>query len=392
MSIGFKKWRLGLAIVGCFALSACAMMPAQGPEALSVTGQEPDNTDRLPYVLVDLSPQTVAVTEKQSVRTLGSSFKGRPTSPVLKLGAGDIVAVTVFEAAPGGLFIPADAGARPGNFIALPAQEVSRNGTISVPFAGEIPAAGRTTQEVQATIQERLANRAIEPQAIVTLQESRSSLVSVTGEVNQPIRFAITRSGDKLLDAITRAGGSRWPTYETYITLQRGKTVGTVYFNRLVSEPDNNVFLQPGDTIIVKREVRTFMALGASGQNGQINFDQENLTLSEAIGRSGAILDGRGDPAQTFIYRLETRRTVQDLGHDVSQFTGSMIPVIYRVNLREPQGFFLATKFPMQPKDILFVSNAAVVDFAKVLNLIQLVSNTVTDTDAARIAIKGGRR
>lgn len=380
-------------VVAMMAVSGCTIMPTQGPYPQAVTGQEPGgDPERLPYILAEITPSVLSVVENQKSRTLGSTFQDARGPEPFRLGVGDIVTVTIFEAAAGGLFIPNDAGARPGNFITLPAQEVSRDGTISVPFAGEVPAGGRTTQDVQNTIQERLKNRAIEPQAVVALTEARSSLVSVTGEVSQPTRFAISRSGDRILDAITRAGGSRWPNYETYVTLQRGKRVGTVYFNRLVGNPDNNIYIRPGDTIIVKREQRTFMALGASGQNGQINFDQENLTLSEGIGRAGAILDSRGDPAQTFVYRLEPRSTVTEIGYDVSGFSGEMIPVVYRVNLRDPQGFFMASKFPMQPRDILFVSNSASVEISKILSLIQLGANTVSDTDVARIAIKSGRR
>jgi polysaccharide biosynthesis/export protein len=40
------------------------------------------------------------------------------------------VSVTIFEPA-GGLFVPSDAGARPGNFVTLPNQIVDANGNCS---------------------------------------------------------------------------------------------------------------------------------------------------------------------------------------------------------------------------------------------------------------------
>ena len=103
------------------------------------------------------------------------------------------------------------------------------------------------------------------------------------------------------------------------------------------------------------------------------------------------MLDSRGDPAQTFLYRLESRRVVEHLGYDTSEFHGDAVPVIYRVNLRDSQGFFLATKFPMDDKDILFVSNAQAVELTKFLQLLQLVGNTTVDVEAARLVL-GGRR
>jgi len=73
----------------------------------------------------------------------------------ITLGIGDVVSVTIFEP-PGGLFVPSDAGARPGNFVTLPNQIVDSNGNITVPYAGTIPAAGRTPSEVQQAINEAL--------------------------------------------------------------------------------------------------------------------------------------------------------------------------------------------------------------------------------------------
>lgn len=374
------------------ALSACSAFPTQGPHAIDVKADQLPSEAGTGYVFIDLNPSNVAVLEKSGPKALGDSFaRLGGGQPRLLFGVGDIVGVTIFEAAAGGLFIPAEAGSRAGNFVTLPPQEVDRNGMIQVPFAGLVPASGRSPGEVKATIEERLRNRAIEPQAVVTLQDARSTLVTVTGEASQPARFALSRSSDRILDAVTRAGGSKWPPYETYVTLQRGGRTTTIYFNRLLNQPANNVFVQPGDVLSLSRQMRSFMALGASGQNGFINFEAETLTLSQAVGRAGGILDSRGDPAQTFLYRLESRQALEKMGYDTSGYPRDQVPVIYRVNLRDPQSYFLATRFPMNDKDVLFVSNAQTVELTKFLQILQLSGNTVTDVDAARIILKGYR-
>jgi protein involved in polysaccharide export with SLBB domain len=76
--------------------------------------------------------------------------------PQITLGIGDVVSVTIFEAEPGGLFVPSEPGARPGNFVRLPNQVVDTNGNITVPYAGTIRAFGRTPGEVQEAINEAL--------------------------------------------------------------------------------------------------------------------------------------------------------------------------------------------------------------------------------------------
>ena len=391
----FDDFRATVRLIGVMSVlsvtAGCSFLPSQGPNSLEVVSPSPADPSRIPYIVVDLTPSVAALMQPSAVDTLYGSFglqKAPP--PTIQLGVGDIVNVTIFEAASGGLFIPSEAGARAGNFVALPAQEVDKNGTITVPYAGQVPAVGKSPAQVAATIVERLKNRAIEPQAVVSLQESRAAQVSVTGEVNTSIRFPLTKSGDRVLDAIARAGGPKYQAFESYVTLQRGNQRARAYLNTIIQNPDENVYLLPGDTIIVARQFRSFMALGASGLNGQINFDNETLTLSQAMGKAGGVLDSRGDPGQIFLYRVEPKSAVAKMGYDVARFV-SHVPIIYRLNMRQPDGFFLAERFPVRDKDVLFVSNAQSVELTKLLNVIDLSANTGTDVDALRLAIRAIR-
>src|SRR6185312_103672 len=109
-------------------------------------------------------------------RTFGT---GRGPAPEILVGIGDTVSVTLFEAQAGGLFIPADAGSRPGNFVTLPNQTVDTKGYITVPYAGQIKALGRPTPEIQQEIVNKLKDRAIEPQAVVALTSQTSTDVTV---------------------------------------------------------------------------------------------------------------------------------------------------------------------------------------------------------------------
>src|SRR5271155_2834096 len=154
---------------GALALAGCtnALMSAAGPESWDVRGHNQD-ADSLPYGLVKLTPPIIDVLAANAPR-LSVMFTDRRPAQTIKFGIGDIVGVTIFEAAAGGLFIPAEAGVRPGNFVALPNQAVDAHGNISVPYTSGIRAAGRTAVEVQDAIVAALKNRAIEPQVIVSL-------------------------------------------------------------------------------------------------------------------------------------------------------------------------------------------------------------------------------
>lgn len=340
------------------------------------------------YVLVDLTESVLTYFPLNKTTGFADGFGlGGRNAPEQPLGVGDIVQVTIFESAAGGLFIPAEAGSRAGNFVTLPQQTIDTNGTVTVPYAGNIRAVGKTPAEVQAAIEERLANRAIEPQAVINLVEKRSSEVSVLGDVNQPAKVQLNTGGERVLDVISRAGGLSQQASETSITLQRGGKTATIPFRRLVNSPKDNIFVYPNDVLYANRERRTFLAFGASGLNGSIDFEDLDLSLSEGVAKAGGLLDARADPGQVFLYRLVDPAILSKMGFPVTAKSGAGFPVIFRANLRDPSSLFLAGQFPMQNKDIIYVSNADSVDVIKFFNIVNTVTSGVSGPliDAAAI-------
>lgn len=358
-------------------LGACSIMPTSGPASYDVRAGQQD-PESLPYALVKLTPAVAEVLSRSSER-IGATFPDRTPPKEIRLGIGDVVSVTIFEAAAGGLFIPSEAGVRPGNFISLPNQSVDSNGNISVPYAGLIPAKGRTPAEVQRAIVDALKNRAIDPQVVVAIIEQRTSLISVLGEVNNPARFPASAAGERLLDAITRAGGPKGQGFDTWVMLERKGQRADVPFGALVYDPANNVYVHAYDTIYVYRQPQTFVAFGASGQQGQFNFEAWKISLAEGVGKSGGLNDTLADPASVFLYRGETRRLAEQIGVDVSKYNGPIIPVVYSVNFRDPAGYFLATEFQMRNKDVIYASNSPTVEAAKAMQFFRLTVATVND-------------
>src|SRR6476660_10541450 len=150
-------------------LGACSIMPANGPANYDVKSERAYEPDSLPYAVVRVTQQAEGIIAEYDPRISGS-FPDRRTPKELKFGIGDIVSVSIFESSSGGLFIPPEASVRPGNFIALPNQPVNTKGYISVPYADhKILAKDKTPEEVEAEIIDALKDRAIDPQAVVTL-------------------------------------------------------------------------------------------------------------------------------------------------------------------------------------------------------------------------------
>jgi polysaccharide export outer membrane protein len=378
-----------LAVVVAALLPACTLLPGTGPTSDAVNGNAiagVRSTTPLPYALVDVTADTIGFLSQPNLITFKGEFPDKRAKPNQVIGVGDVLDISIFEAAPGGLFTPGQAaGARPGNFVALPAQAVDQKGSIYVPYAGEIPAAARTIPEIQQAIVARLRNRAIEPQVVVSLNTQHSSVVSVLGDVNTPGVLALNSVGERLLAMIARAGGPKFEAIETYVTLQRdGKRV-KVLLSRVVHDPNENIFIRPNDVIFLTREAPTFTALGALNQNvfgfnSEISFDVETLTLAQAMGKAGGLNDQQSDPSELYVYRYEERRFLEKLGVDTTRFVTDAIPTIYRLNLRDPSGLLLASGFQMRIKDVMYVANAKVVDYYKLLLLINNTAATTSNT------------
>jgi polysaccharide export outer membrane protein len=375
-------WRIARAVlfpVIVVALGGCSLIPASGPYSDAVKAEA---SPTVPYALVKLNSETASIIGRYEPRGLAGAFPDKYVPPSkIKFGIGDVVSVTIFEASAGGLFIPTEAGVRPGNFVTLPDQTVDNDGNISVPYAGLVKAAGRYNGEIQEDIVNRIKNRAIEPQVVVSLSQQRTSLVSVFGEVNTPNRFPAAAYGaqDRITDAITRAGGIKGQGYETWVMLQRGARRATVPFANLVYEASNNIYVQPGDRIYVYREQQKFLAFGAAGQQGEFTFDAWRINMAEAVGKAGGLVDVQADPGSVFLYRAEPRELAQLLGVDVTRFTGELIPIIFSISFRDPGGYFLATNFQMRNQDVVFIANAKSVDVNKFLLYLNNIMATVNN-------------
>ena len=364
--------------------AGCTIVPSSGPEdhviKSEVTRSGPD------YGLVKLTPTVVDILKEYGPGAIAGSFPDRRPPAGIKFGIGDVVAVSIFEAAAGGLFIPAEAGVRPGNFVALPNQSVDLNGFISVPYAGAVKASGRTPREIQQDIVKAIGNRAIEPQVVVSLITQNTSLISVLGEVKTPARLTANAAGERVLDLIARAGGLTGPGWESWVTLERGGKRATVPFGALMYQPANNIWVHPGDTIYVYREPQVFLAFGAFtvggnfGGQAQFPFDMWKISMAQAMAKAGGLIDAQAEPAGVYVYRREPRELAERLGVDCSKYVGPLVPVVYNADFRDPAAFFLASKFEMRDKDVLFAANAATVDTAKFLQFARLVIGTANDT------------
>ncbi len=374
---GFFKNFLAILALSC--LAACNSLPQSGPSAKSI--QEQYNSAPNGIQLIDVTPQIARQlsSQKQS-QGFGTAFgtSGSASSEIL-VGVGDILEVTIWEAPPATLFGAADLTARTGSTAGasrsttLPEQTVGSEGKISVPFVGTIAVNGRTGSQIEADIVQRLKGKANQPQVLLRLVRNNSSTATVVGEVITNIRFPLTARGEKLLDAIAAAGGSKQPINKTTVQITRGTVTVAMSLDSVIRDAQHNITLRSGDIITTAYQPLSFTALGATGKNDEVNFEAQGITLAQALSRAGGLQDARADAQGIFIFRLENTSTPALSQGQVVTTAEGKVPVIYRINLKDPASFFVAQTFGIENKDILYVSNAPAADWQKFANLIYTI-------------------
>jgi polysaccharide export outer membrane protein len=367
-------------------LTACGYLPTAGPTTGEVVDQGVQD-NQIRYDVVDVDANVVSALLAQPEESFHKRFGTHGKPPPPKIGIGDTVSVSIWEAAGGGLFgaSPTDHVSAGSRNVTIPEQVVGRDGGISVPFAGRVPVAERSTVDVQSEIEHRLAEKAIEPQVIVTISKSVTNAATVSGEVVNGARVPLSVNGDRLLDLIALAGGAKAPVYSTFVRLSRNGVTATIPMERLVSDPAENVYEQPGDILTLVQVPQTFSVLGATGQNAQVNFNAERITLVEALAKAGGLLDQRSDPAGVFLFRFEPPAVVTALNApQLATGPDRSSPVVYRLDMSNANAYFLAQRFPVEDKDIIYVANARLNELQKFFTLL----NTLTGPVITGIVVK----
>ena len=382
-------------------LGGCSWTPRAGPSTSEVLDQGQTGGVIL-FDVVDVDDRVVFTLLSQPKESFARRFKTAGQPPELKIAIGDTVSLLIWESAAGGLFteplptfIPGAApqteplapGSQPpggnrrdefsppggperqprrddppaglplaqlpggtpgGNVTVIPNQQVGADGAISVPYAGRIPAAGRSAEQVQQTIEARLANKALQPQALVVIQKSAANAVTVllnetgggspgglgsAGGATPPspaaggaaapapaaigaavaapaaggavgTRAPLSPGGDRLLQVIAAVGGAQAPVHEVFVRLSRGGVTATIPLQQLVSDPGEDIYAEPGDVLTLIRLPQTFCVFGATGRNAEIPFDADTINLGEALGKSQGLRDDLVKPEGVFRFAM----------------------------------------------------------------------------------------
>lgn len=374
-----------LALLLCASMvGACSQFPTTGPSTKTVQETSADSSSSAGVIqVVDINEKVVGqLVAKQPISQFAEVF-GNPVQPAQVIGAGDMLEVTIWETPPATLFgamTPDPRVVATSIPTALPGQAVDRDGNISVPFVGRTQAAGLSTIALAGKIADALKGKAHQPQVLVRVLQNVSSTVTVVGEVNVNVRMPLTAGGERVLDALAAAGGVKQPISKVSLQLTRGPRFQAMPLEAVIRDPKQNIALQPGDVVTALFQPLSFTALGATGRQDEVPFEAQGISLAQAMGRVGGLLDNRSDPRGVFIFRFEPRDTLDWPRQPAAATPDGMVPVVYRLDLSDPRSFFAMQSFPMHHRDIVYVSNAPVAELQKFLNVVFSITYPVLST------------
>jgi polysaccharide export outer membrane protein len=147
--------------------------------------------------------------------------------------------------------------------------------------------------------------------------------------------------------------------------------------------------IQKGDEIVVRPNVKSFLVMGAVGRRAVtsskgrgaastepdaastspeaeakkasniIELTKSNMTLAEALGEVYGLNDLRANKTGVFIFRLGD-----------FQKNPEARPRVFRLDLLQPVSVFVAQQFTIQPRDVVYVTNAPLYEYNKILTAV----------------------
>ena len=323
-------------------------------------GAQATSTEALPFDVIDLTPTTVVGYRQPSIDR-PSSTSNLSAAVAVSVGPGDVLRVRIFERYGGNIFPTIQTGA-PAD---LGLQRVAENGTVNVPFVGTVQVAGLDLHQIEQRIVQQLGNRVQEPEVIVDFAAPRAHTVMISGDVKKPGRMSILDDIRTVVDAINAAGGLAGagqtgipPSNQAEVVVRRqGQVILTAQLSDLLA--GNDIPVQRGDEIVVRPNPRVYTVLGAVLKSGNVEMTKANLSLLEALGNVGGLRDERANKTGVYVFRMG------DL-----QNNPTARGRVFRLDLFQPVSIFVAQQFGVQARDVVYVTNAPLYEYDKILTSI----------------------
>jgi len=352
--------RLATLCIVLVALGSCGL-PRSGPNKHEIFASSVQRKGDA--FIVAVNDRVIKYTSVTPVLAFDKKFlrAGKVGSDIIR--PGDVLSLTIWENTKETLL-----GGVAGSSSNLQKIQVDATGSIFIPYAGRIKAAGNTPEQLRAIITRKLDAQTPDPQVIVRREAGDGSTVSVMGKVAGQGVYPIQQATRTLSAMLAKAGGVTIEPAVAQINVTRRRRTGKVWLLDLYSNPKSDIALRPGDRIFVEQDRRSFTALGATGAQRRVPFTTQKLTAIEALAQVGGLNSNLADPTGIFVFRDEPAEIANALlGRN--DLVGPQ-RFAYVLDLTEPKGMFIARDFIIRDGDTVYVTEAPFVQWNKTLSAI----------------------
>lgn len=239
--------------------------------------------------------------------------------------------------------------------------EVPAEGRVDIPYVGQIQAIGLTLPELSDRLTEKLKPVSNTAHAAVGRSNRIERVASVLGTVKTPGPVELSREGLSSLDLLAAAGG---PTQADHLALYSLRRNGREYRFDYEGFRSHPFVVEDGDILSVSVDASNrFHIMGAINKPTSIEFPVPDPNLADAMGTALGLNETRSDPTGVFVFRRGNPDKV------------------YVFNMKEPGTMFLLSRFPMMGEDIVYVTEAPLTRWNRMLSQIfpsmvpQLINN-----------------
>src|SRR5216684_8669737 len=164
---------------------------------------------------------------------------------------------------------------------------VNSDGEISLPMLGTVAVSGLSVEQAETLIERKLSQKGLfnDPHVTVFEKEYATQGISVLGEVQKPGIYPLLGSR-KLFDAISVAGGTTPKAGRYALITRRNDPQHPVQVPLLTSAPEtmqNNVSVEPGDTIVVSKAGVVYVVGDVHQPGGFVMENGNDITVLKAI-------------------------------------------------------------------------------------------------------------
>ena len=376
--------RFALLSLSILALGGCSSFPDDGPTTRSIVKAAHATSDKH-YDLVNLDYRVVGEVAAHPPEPLTTMAGSSSTARLRPIGDGDLLSVTIFQPnSEMSLDLSgSDSETKKSDNQSLPGLLVDDTGGVSIPYCGQVEVAGLTPTEAAGAIKRALKGRFINPQVLVSVQTSSANSVTVFGEVKTSGLIRLFPNNDTLVNVIASAGGTSRPTGDVVVAITRAGRTTTAPQSVVLSDPAQNNRLAPRDEVRLIYHPRKFSTFGALTRDAETPIEDDSLSLAGVLSKLSGLDSNNANPSAVMLFRFERPEVARALGLSFNP-SADQVPVVYRLDLRNSSGFFVAQRFEVQPDDIIYVPHADLAEarkFFEVVNEVSSVGYDITNTN-----------